>query len=69
MKRRSTNTSALYTMPDPGELDQRVVLRERVDVPADDFGTEPEYPVSFNAWAKVVQTSATIYQKRLRQIT
>ncbi|MDM2756878.1 phage head closure protein [Citrobacter sp. Cpo073] len=63
MKRRSTNTSALYTMPDPGELDQRVVLRERVDVPADDFGTEPEYPVSFNAWAKVLQTSATTYQE------
>ncbi|MBC6499936.1 phage head closure protein [Citrobacter freundii] len=63
MKRRSTNTSALYTMPDPGELDQRVVLRERVDVPSDDFGTEPEYPVSFNAWAKVVQTSATTYQE------
>lgn len=50
-------------MPDPGELDQRVVLRERVDVPADDFGTEPEYPVSFNAWAKVLQTSATTYQE------
>lgn len=63
MKRRSTNTSALYTMPDPGELDQRVVLRERVDVPADDFGTEPEYPVLFKAWAKVLQTSATTYQE------
>ena len=63
MKRRSTNTSALYTMPDPGELDQRVVLRERVDVPADDFGTEPEYPVLFKTWAKVLQTSATTYQE------
>lgn len=63
MKRRSTNTSALYTMPDPGELDQRVRIRQRVDMPSDDMGTEPIYPVGFDAWAKIVQTSATTYRE------
>lgn len=62
MKLRQAQTSATYLLPDPGELDKRVWLRKRVDVPADDFGTEPEYPVLFPAWAKVVQTSATTYQ-------
>lgn len=61
MKLRQAQTSATYLLPDPGELDKRVLVRKRVDVPAADFGTEPEYPVSFRAWAKVVQTSATTY--------
>lgn len=63
MQLRSTRTSATYTLPDPGELDKRVLVRKRIDVPVADFGTEPEYPVSFWAWAKVVQTSATTYQE------
>lgn len=63
MKLRQAQTSATYLLPDPGELDKRVLVRKRVDVPAADFGTEPEYPVSFRAWAKVVQTSATTYQE------
>ena len=63
MKLRQAQTSATYLFPDPGELDKRVLLRKRVDVPTADFGTEPEYPVSFNAWAKVLQTSATTYQE------
>jgi head-tail adaptor len=60
---RQAQTSATYLLPDPGELDKRVLIRKRVDVPAADFGTEPEYPVSFPVWAKVVQTSATTYQE------
>lgn len=63
MQLRSTRTSATYLLPDPGELDKRIWLRKRVDVPTADFGTEPEYPVSFPVWAKVVQTSATTYQE------
>lgn len=63
MKLRQAQTSATYLFPDPGELDKRVLVRKRVDVPASDFGTEPEYPISFRAWAKVVQTSATTYQE------
>lgn len=63
MKLRQAQTSATYLLPDPGELDKRVLVRKRVDVPAADFGTEPEYPVSFRAWAKVVQTSATTYKE------
>lgn len=63
MKLRQTQTSATYQLPDPGELDKRVQVRKRVDVPSDDFGTEPQYPVSFWRWAKVVQTSATTYKE------
>lgn len=63
MKLRQAQTSATYLLPDPGELDKRVLLRKRVDVPAADLGTRPDYPVSFPAWAKVVQTSATTYQE------
>jgi len=63
MKLRQAQTSATYLLPDPGELDKRVLLRKRVDVPAADLGTRPEYPVSYPVWAKVVQTSATTYQE------
>ncbi|MBJ8402537.1 MULTISPECIES: phage head closure protein [Citrobacter] len=63
MKLRQAQTSATYLLPDPGELDKRVLLRKRVDVPTADYGTEPAYPVSFFAWAKIVQTSATTYQE------
>lgn len=63
MKLRQAQTSATYLLPDPGELDKRVLLRKRVDVPTADYGTEPAYPVSFDAWAKVIQTSATAYQE------
>lgn len=63
MKLRQAQTSATYLLPDPGELDKRVRLRLRVDTPSADFGVEPDYPVSFLAWAKVVQTSATTYQE------
>ena len=63
MKLRQAQTSATYLLPDPGELDKRVLFRKRVDVPAADLGTRPDYPVSFPVWAKVVQTSATTYQE------
>lgn len=63
MKLRQAQTSATYLLPDPGELDKRVCIRQRVDSPSDDMGTEPTYPVQFPAWAKVVQTSATTYQE------
>jgi SPP1 family predicted phage head-tail adaptor len=63
MKLRQAQTSATYLLPDPGELDKRIQLRKRVDVPTADYGTEPEYPVSFLTWAKIVQTSATTYQE------
>lgn len=63
MKLRQAQTSATYLLPDPGELDKRVSIRQRVDSPSDDMGTEPTYPVQFPAWAEVVQTSATTYQE------
>lgn len=63
MKLRQAQTSATYLLPDPGELNKRVSIRQRIDSPSDDMGTEPTYPVQFPAWAKVVQTSATTYQE------
>lgn len=63
MKLRQAQASATYLLPDPGELNKRVSIRQRVDSPSDDMGTEPTYPVQFPAWAKVVQTSATTYQE------
>ncbi|EOV7279505.1 head-tail adaptor protein, partial [Escherichia coli] len=55
MKIRQAQTSATYILPDPGELNKRVLIRQRVDMPADNFGVEPQYPVVFRAWAKVIQ--------------
>lgn len=52
MKIRQAQTSATYILPDPGELNKRVLIRQRVDMPADNFGVEPQYPVAFRAWAK-----------------
>ncbi|EGE2292122.1 head-tail adaptor protein, partial [Escherichia coli] len=53
MKIRQAQTSATYILPDPGELNKRVLIRQRVDMPADNFGVEPQYPVTFRTWAKV----------------
>lgn len=63
MKIRQAQTSATYILPDPGELDKRVHIRQRVDNPSDDMGMEPTYPVSFYAWAKLAQTSATTFRE------
>ena len=63
MKIRQAQTSATYILPDPGELNKRVLIRQRVDMPADNFGVEPQYPVTFRTWAKVIQTSATTWQE------
>lgn len=52
MKLRQAQASATYLLPDPGELDQRIVIRRRVDVPADDFGVTPTYPEQIRTWAK-----------------
>lgn len=62
MKLRHAQTSATYILPDPGELNRRVLIRQRVDSPSSDFGVQPIYPVKFYAWAKVMQTSATTYR-------
>ena len=47
MKIRQAQTSATYILPDPGELNKRVLIRQRVDMPADNFGVEHQYPVTF----------------------
>lgn len=62
MKIRQTQTSASYLLPDPGELNKRIQIRRRVDVPGADFGLEPTFPESFLAWAKMAQVGAATYQ-------
>jgi len=59
MKLRSTTTSATYTLPDPGELDKRLLLRQRTDQPSSDYGVAPEYQNMRTVWAKVRQVGAT----------
>ncbi|PWV99411.1 phage head closure protein [Mangrovibacter plantisponsor] len=60
MKNRQSQTSIDYQLPEPGELNRRVLLRQRTDIPADDYGNTPEYQNSQYAWAKVRQVSATV---------
>ncbi|EAQ6277538.1 head-tail adaptor protein, partial [Salmonella enterica] len=62
MKLRQAQASATYLLPDPGELDQRIIIRWRVDVPADDFGVSPTYPEQIRTWAKKAQPGAAAYQ-------
>lgn len=49
MKIRQAQTSATYILPDPGELNKRVLIRQRVDMPADNFGVESQYRASCSA--------------------
>ncbi|WP_312315429.1 phage head closure protein [Atlantibacter sp.] len=59
MKLRSTRTSATYTLPDPGELDKRIMLRQRIDRAAGVYDTTQEYKNILYAWSRVRQVSAT----------
>jgi SPP1 family predicted phage head-tail adaptor len=66
MQRRSSNTSAVFTLPDPGELNKRIHLRQRIDQAAADFGTEPVYQNEKDVWAKVRQVGATTYHESVQ---
>lgn len=66
MKTGSTRTSATYTLPDPGELDKRILLRQRTDRPASDYGTAPEYQNEKKVWAKVRQVGATTWHESVQ---
>ncbi len=68
-KHAFTRTSASYLLPDPGELDKRIQVRRRVDVPGADFGLEPTFPESFWAWAKMAQVGAATYQASVQTET
>ncbi|PII49341.1 phage tail protein [Serratia sp. OLHL2] len=69
MKIRQAQTSASYLLPDPGELDKRIVIRRRVDEPTDSFGLAPTFPESFRAWAKMAQVGAATYQASVQTET
>lgn len=66
MQRRSSNTSAVFTLPDPGELNKRIHLRQRIDQAAADYGTEPVYRNEKDVWAKVRQVGATTYHESVQ---
>ena len=59
MKIRASQTSATWLSADPGELNQRVLLRQREDVPVSDYGTTPEFNNERRVWAKIRQVGAT----------
>lgn len=59
MKQRQSQTSATWQLPDPGELDSRVTLRQRIDQSMGDFDTESTYQNVREVWAKVRQVGAT----------
>jgi len=63
---RSTRTSATFTLPDPGELNKRIHLRQRIDQAAADYGTEPVYRNEKDVWAKVRQVGATTYHESVQ---
>jgi SPP1 family predicted phage head-tail adaptor len=66
MQRRSSNTSAVFTLPDPGELNKRIHLRQRIDQAAADYGTEPVFRNEKDVWAKVRQVGATTYHESVQ---
>ncbi len=53
-------------LPDPGELNKRVQLRQRIDQPVSDYGTEPEYQRERWVWAKMRQVGATTYHESVQ---
>lgn len=69
MKRAPALTSANYSFPDPGELNQRVAYRKRVSVPGDDGCLVPKDLLKFEAWTKVRQTGAATYQGTMQTDT
>ncbi|MCQ5469689.1 phage head closure protein [Pantoea brenneri] len=66
MKISSTRTSAIFTLPDPGELDKRIHLRQRIDQAAADYGVEPTFQNEKDVWAKVRQVGATTYHESVQ---
>ncbi|WJV61359.1 phage head closure protein [Pectobacteriaceae bacterium C52] len=62
MKITPTQTEAHYRMPEPGELDRRVLIRQRIDVPAADFGTEKTFQGEQPVWAKIRQVGSATYR-------
>ncbi|BGI52712.1 MAG: phage head closure protein [Candidatus Hamiltonella defensa (Ceratovacuna japonica)] len=62
MTLRPVETSATYRYPDSGELNTRVTLRRRVDIPMDATGVQATHPDRFSVWATVRQVSATACQ-------
>ncbi|MCZ0823707.1 phage head closure protein [Dickeya solani] len=62
MKLRQTQTQANYQLPEPGELNQRVTIRQRIDIPAADFGTEKTFQGERPVWAKIRQVGSATYR-------
>lgn len=66
MKHRLTQSSATYELPGAGDLNKRIHLRQRIDQPAADYGTEPVYQNEKDVWAKVRQVGATTYHESVQ---
>lgn len=66
MKLHHTEISATYRYPDRGEMNHRITVRRRTDVPGTGAGFEPTFPEAFKAWAKIAQVGATAYQNSMQ---
>lgn len=66
MKHRLTQSSATYELPGAGDLNKRIHLRQRIDQPADDGGTDSVYQNEKDVWAKVRQVGATTYHESVQ---
>jgi len=66
MKHRLTQSSATYELPGAGDLNKRIYLRQRIDQPADDGGTDSVYQNEKDVWAKVRQVGATTYHESVQ---
>lgn len=47
--------------PGAGDLDRRVIIRRRVDLPGADMGLNPTYEDAFPRWAKIEPVGAATY--------
>lgn len=66
MKRSLTDINATYRLPQPGELNERLRMRYRQDVPAPDGGRQPIYTEEFAVWGKVRQISGSAYKNNMQ---
>lgn len=61
MKRRTTEISATYRSPSPGDLNRRAHFRTREDVPGNGhMGVDTVYHNTFGAWAKLSSVGESV---------
>jgi hypothetical protein len=52
---------AAYREPAAGELDRRLAIRRRIDLPADDMGLDSLFSVLKARWGKIQPVGTAVY--------